>query len=99
MKKGIGPKGLGAPKSPAKQTRFNYETNDGVKLGKTEYANAYQNKELDGRKAGIRDYKIGDQETRMRSNHKAETAISTYQDSYTANKNKFGVKKPKVNIK
>lgn len=96
MKKGIGPQGLG---SPLKQTKFNYETNDGVKLGKTEYANAYQNKEIDGRKAGIRDYKIGDVEAKMRSNHKADTVISTYQGGYTANKNKFGVKKPKVNIK
>ncbi len=119
MRKGIGPQGLGAckspakmygAKSPAKQTKkantdemgreghFNPYTKK-TKGSKSPYASIdsqytekYQNKTV-GRE------KVGYKEERMRSNSKRDNVIGLRAEAYKNNENKFGVKKPKANIK
>ena len=106
MKKGIGPRGLGAPKSAAKMYGKSpaKKTGDGIKVGKTEYAEPYQNKPLSlkgQKKQGVRGYSIGDQETDRRRKFMSDSAgrPKGRLEALTARENNFGVKKPKVNIK
>ena len=81
---------------------FNISTEDGIKLGETDYSQPYQNKELSfksQKKRGIRGYTIGDQETEMKSKFRRDNVIGMRAEAYMAKENNFGVKKPKVNIK
>ena len=81
---------------------FNPFTKDGVKLGKTDYSQPYQNKELSlksQKKRGIRGYTMGDQEKEMKSKFRRDNVIGMRAEAFTAKENKFGIKKPKVNIK
>ena len=127
MKKGIGPQGLGASKSPAKmygakspakQTKkantdemgreghFNPHTKK-TKGSKSphasvdsQYTKKYQNAIV--KPTSIESgysKKAGYQEERMRSNSKRDNVMGLRAEAYKNNENKFGVKKPKANIK
>ena len=127
MKKGIGPQGLGASKSPAmmksvksptKQTKkantdemgreghFNPYTKKTKGSGRahapidSNYTEKYQNATV--KPTSIESgysKKVGYQEERMRSNSKRDNVMGLRAEAYKNNENKFGVKKPKANIK
>ena len=129
MKKGIGPQGLGASKSPAKmygakspakQTnefgekgQFNQYTKDSKSMGgqhrthprnagKTKYDKEYQNVYVENSSRDISKgigASIGDMEHTRRRKNKTSNVMGQRAEAYKARENKFGVKKPKANIK
>lgn len=102
MRKGIGPRGLGAPKSAAKM--YGKSPAKQVSLG-----NAFGNtksklmRESEGqlRSAAARGDKESMQilDTRDKIKFNARQGASLRAQAYKARENNFGVKKPKVNIK
>ena len=67
------------------------------------YSKAYQNKIIGSYSRGSKRLSlpktIGYQEDQIRSNHKYNSVMGLRAEAYNANKNKFGIKKPKIKIK
>lgn len=107
MKKGIGPRGLGAPKSAAKM--YNSPAKKMTDPPKVSLGNAFGNtksklmREPEGRLRS--DAARGDKQamqkldTRDKIRFNARQGASLRGQAYEARENNFGVKKPKVNIK
>ena len=63
----------------------------------SEFSEPYQNQLVRGKGKAVK--KIGVVENKMKRQHKYNSVMGLRAEAYTANANKFGVKKPKVNIK
>ena len=89
MRKGIGPQGLGAPSSPAKQVSYPAPSPN---MGRLRSDAAAGDKEAQ--------QKINEHtSSKIKARHKGETGAIAYEATKEMHKNKFGVKKSKMNIK
>jgi hypothetical protein len=103
MKKGIGPQGLGASKSPAKMYGAKSpakQVNLGNAFGgtKSKLMNENERRLRSDAKRGDKEA-MGKLDARDKIKFNARAKASAAGQAYKARENNFGVKKPKANIK
>ena len=77
-------------------SRENNQLNRDGRQQKTNYSKSYQNKKISNSKGGG---SIGDTERDMVTKHQYNAVRGNAVKAHAVKENKFGVKKPKVNIK